>query len=219
MKVCTDACIFGAWMAKHLRQEKDILDIGSGTGLLMMILAQTSNAHIHGIELNKACFIQLEENIAQYEWRARLKVFNGDVRSFTFPNQYQLIVSNPPFYENDLLSDALDEQLAKHSSELSFQQLITAIDSNLSEDGRFAVLVPFNRREYFDTLASAKGFVLHESLSIRHSPLHPFFRAVLLFGRAGSQPVLRSDLAIRKPGNNEYTDEFIELLKEYYLHL
>lgn len=96
MKVCTDACMLGAWFAEKVPQYATILDIGSGTGLLMMMLAQKSKALIHGIELDISCFKQLKENICQNNWKERFKIFPGDVRSYIFADKYDFIITNPP---------------------------------------------------------------------------------------------------------------------------
>jgi tRNA1Val (adenine37-N6)-methyltransferase len=98
MKVCTDACILGAWFANKTPAYASVLDIGSGTGLLMLMLAQKHKGGIMGIELELDAFRQLKDNIEKSPWRQLLKVFPGDVRSFFFPGKFDLIISNPPFY-------------------------------------------------------------------------------------------------------------------------
>ena len=124
MKVCTDACILGAWFGTKLPSNIRVLDIGSGTGLLIMMLAQNIEAAIDGIEIDLPAFKQLQENISQNEWKKRIHVYPGDIRNFSFPQQYDFIISNPPFFENDLASESLAEQTAKHSKDLSLDELI-----------------------------------------------------------------------------------------------
>src|ERR1700761_7170285 len=102
MKVCTDACILGAWFAHKAPAWSHVLDIGSGTGLLMLMLAQKHKGEINGIELDLAAFRQLKENIGQSPWAPMLRVFPGDVRSYSFPGKFDFIITNPPFYEGDL---------------------------------------------------------------------------------------------------------------------
>src|ERR1700737_2802949 len=91
MKVCTDACILGAWFAEKIPSYSMILDIGSGTGLLMMMLAQKNKAEIQGIEIDLSSFKQLKENISHSKWKDKLKAFPGDVRTFKFPTKYDFI--------------------------------------------------------------------------------------------------------------------------------
>src|SRR5687768_6797277 len=104
MKVCTDACILGAWFSAKLPQYATVLDIGSGTGLLMMMLAQRSQAEVHGIEIDPAAYEQLKENTSQNDWRRRMKVFDGDARTYSIPLKYDFIISNHPFFRNELQS-------------------------------------------------------------------------------------------------------------------
>lgn len=216
MKVCTDACLFGAWISKRIDQPNNILDIGSGTGLLMMMLAQNKYGRIDGIEINEACYSQLQENITQNEWSDRLHAYHADVRNFRFDKKYDLIVSNPPFFEKDLLSESDSEQLAKHSTALGFDDLLKVVVEYLSVDGKFGVLLPFHRYEGFCSLARNYHLHANEIMLVRQTNKHGFFRAMVIFSRDAVEPIL-DEISIR--GKNEYSDEFIELLKEYYLSL
>jgi tRNA1Val (adenine37-N6)-methyltransferase len=132
MKVCTDACILGAWCSQKISSYPLVLDIGSGTGLLMLMLAQKHKGQIHGIELEPSCFEQLRDNIQQSKWKDKLQVFPGDARSFAFPNNYDLIISNPPFFEGELNAETETSNLAKHSKELTLSALMEIIDANLA---------------------------------------------------------------------------------------
>jgi len=218
MKVCTDACILGAWFSAKIPQYTTVLDIGSGTGLLMMMLAQRSQAEIHGIEIDLAAYKQLKENITQNDWKTRLKVFPGDARNFGFPLQYEFIISNPPFFEDDLQSASESEQIAKHSKHLTLDELIQVISNNLQPHGAFGILLPFHRWEYFNQLATRYNFSLTEKLFVRQSPQHPFFRAILHYTRTPDDFAPTFELTI-KNATGGYTPEFVELLKDYYLYL
>jgi len=203
MKVCTDACILGAWFARQMGAAHSILDIGSGSGLLMLMLAQQSDAIIHGIEIDPGAFEQSTENILRSpflgrkeglrafttgtpfskETPERLSVFHGDARHYAFPGEYDFIISNPPFYENDLTTSSDAKNTAKHSTALDFRELLTIINNNLSDAGAFGVLLPFHRWERFDQLACATGFKPISRLFVRQSPSHHHFRAILHYGR------------------------------------
>jgi tRNA1Val (adenine37-N6)-methyltransferase len=194
------------------------LDIGSGTGLLMLMLAQKNKAAIDGIELDTIAFKQLQENIAQSKWKDRLAVFAGDVRSWPFSIKYDFIITNPPFFEGDLLSGSVEKNLARHSKELSLEELLTVIDKNLNPAGSFGILLPYHRAEYFENLALRHHFFVTEKLSVRQTPAHDFFRSIMHFSRTPQNASSSFELSI-KNGNQEYTDEFVELMKDYYLHL
>lgn len=218
MKVCTDACILGAWFAAKVPNQSLILDIGSGTGLLMMMLAQKNNAEIHGIEIDLTAYKQLKENISQNSWKERLKVFPGDARNYVFPDKYDFIITNPPFFENDLLSDNENEQVAKHSKQLTLEELVTVIDNNLQSYGGFGILLPYHRWEFFDKLAGEKGLHLTEKLFVKQSPKHSYFRAILHYSRSKENFIPEFELLIQQAdGTNSV--EFTDLMKEYYLKL
>lgn len=218
MKVTTDACILGAWFAAKVPDQSLILDIGSGTGLLMLMIAQKTNADIDGIEIDLSAFRQLKENITGSIWRDRLKVFPGDVRSYSFPSKYDFIITNPPFFENDLLSNDEAEQIAKHSKQLLLEELIVAIDDNLLPNGGFGILLPFHRWQYFDNLASRQGFHLTEKLFVKQSPTHDHFRAILHYSRSKENYIPEFELIIQN-GEGGYTSEMTELMRPYYLKL
>ena len=218
MKVCTDACILGAWFSDKMAQHATVLDIGAGTGLLMMMLAQRSQAGIHGIEIDEAAYQQLQENTRQNDWKQRLTVFQGDARSFQFPHKYDFIISNPPFFESDLLSANDREQIAKHSTLLTLDELLPVIASHLQPQGSFGILLPYHRWEYFDKLASQHQFYLSEKLVVKQSPKHAPFRTILHYTRAKVDFATTIDLTIQQI-DRAYTPEFVELLKDYYLYL
>jgi tRNA1Val (adenine37-N6)-methyltransferase len=219
MKVCTDACILGAWFAQKAPAWAQVLDIGSGTGLLMLMLAQKHKGEIKGIELDLAAYRQLRDNIGQSPWRQMLKVFPGDVRSFSFPGKFDFIITNPPFFEGDLPSASEAENLAKHSKELTLTELLAVIDVNLSSDGSFGILLPYHRMAWFvEQAASRHGFFLREQLLVKQTPGHGFFRSILYFSRRREGSVATTELTIQN-SEGGYTPDFVELMKDYYLYL
>jgi tRNA1Val (adenine37-N6)-methyltransferase len=246
MKVCTDACILGAWFSGKVSTYSRILDIGSGTGLLTLMLAQRNEAEIHGIELDPGAFEQLKENIAASEWNGRIRPFAGDVRDFVFPGKYDFMIVNPPFFEGDLNAGSEQKNLARHSSGLTLTALMTAIDQHLDAAGSFGILLPYQRTAYFEKLAAEQYFHLREKLLIRQTPGHDFFRSILYFSRrpdfvpatekarATKEKTITEmttrEIAIKtevitiaeltiKNAAGEYTGEFKELLADYYLYL
>jgi tRNA1Val (adenine37-N6)-methyltransferase len=219
MKVCTDACILGAWFASKIPAYARVLDIGSGTGLLMLMLAQKHKGEIQGIELDLDAFRQLKDNIGGSPWRQMLKAFPGDVRSFSFSGKFDFIITNPPFYENDLPAAGDAANLARHSKALTLAELLAAIDANLSPQGSFGILLPYHRAAGFEALArTAYGFNLKERLLVRQTPRHDFFRSILYFSRHRDNFVPSSELTIQNNAGS-YTEDFVELMKDYYLYL
>lgn len=218
MKVCTDGCILGAWFAEKIPSYSTILDVGSGTGLLMLMLAQKSKAKISGIEFDLPAYKQLKENISQSKWRERLEAFPGDVRAHSFTEKFDFIISNPPFFENDLLSPVEGKNIAKHSKELSLEELIHVVDKNLDASGSFGTLLPFHRSVYFEELALQQGFHLKEKLSVRQTPRHNFFRSIMHFSRKKENSPDAFELCIHNE-EGKFSSEFGEMMKDYYLYL
>jgi tRNA1Val (adenine37-N6)-methyltransferase len=226
MKVCTDACIFGAWFARLPLLGHRELDIGSGTGLLMLMAAQQQPHTIHGIELDPAAYGQLSENIAASPWKDRLRAFAGDVRGFAPDTRYDHILSNPPFFEGDLPSGNASRNRAMHSQELTLEELLQATDALLTDQGTFTVLLPFHRQDYFIRQAAGHGYTLQKSLLVQQTPRHTPFRAMLHFTRnpppgPGELPVSApaQEFLIIRDEQDSYTPAFVDLLKDYYLYL
>jgi tRNA1Val (adenine37-N6)-methyltransferase len=220
MKVCTDACILGAWTATKIENNnevKNILDIGTGTGLLSLMLAQKSNARIDAVELNEDAASQAIENIGQSPWSERIQVFNSKIQQFDTANKYDLIISNPPFFEDDLRSDDHKKNDAKHDTALTLQELLNAIKKNLSETGFASILIPYNRTVYFKNIAEIEGLFINEILKIKQSPTHSFFRSVIIL--AGIKKEYKEEILIINDEQRQYPEAFKALLKDYYLNL
>lgn len=217
MKVCTDACLFGAWVAdKWQMQQGSILDIGAGTGLLSLMLAQQSGGRIDAVELDEAAALQAAENMEASPWHERLQVLQGDIRTMHLGKKYALVVSNPPFFENDLKSPDIQRNLALHSNALSLEELLTAIHQHLAPMGKCAVLLPYHRKEQL--LLLAEKFLLYpeEIMDVQQTTKHAFFRVMMILGREKKEAVTKS-ISIRE--GDIYTPGFSALLKPYYLNL
>lgn len=221
LKVSTDSCLFGAWVAKKMESEKlkveNLLDIGTGTGLLMLMLAQKCNATIDGIEIDTASYLQAKENIEASRWNDRLHLFHADVKSFRFQKKYDFIITNPPFYESDLKSDSSNRNVAMHDEGLKLIELLYIVDENLDAEGSFAVLLPFHRTDEFISKALTLNLFLNKRLNVRQTMNHSYFRSLLLFGRKKTELHI-NELSIKNE-LNQYTSSFENLLKDYYLYL
>jgi tRNA1Val (adenine37-N6)-methyltransferase len=219
MKVCTDACLFGAYVADELQQHlvKTILDIGTGTGLLSLMLAQKTTAVIDAVEIDEAAFNQAKENIAQSPWKEKTNIFNSDILKFQPNKKYDCIISNPPFFESDLKSDDEKKNFARHDTSLTLTGLLNAVATHLSNDGFFAVLLPYHRSIYFEEESLKLNFHLIKKILVKQTAKHDYFRAMLIFSRIECATVT-DEITIKNEASN-YSAEFIELLKDYYLHL
>ncbi len=219
MKVTTDACLFGAWSAaicRHL-SANSILDIGTGTGLLSLMLAQKTNATIHAVEVDENAITQAQQNFQKSCWNNRLQTHHSSIQLFTQKNnsQFDFVIINPPFYQHDLKSSNKQKNMAHHSTLLSLEELINCIKKLLHSKSYFSILLPYARADYF--LQLAKDFYLVERVNVKQTPNHTYFRTMLLFGMQPSI-VIEKNIII-KQSEKKYSFEFTELLKNYYLYL
>ncbi len=222
MKVCTDACLFGAWVADKTEKRepapKNILDIGAGTGLLSLMLAQKCDAVIDSIEINAEAAIQATTNIKTSPWNNRIRLKQIALQEFNPKIKYEIIISNPPFFELDLRSENDEKNAAKHDSTLKFEELVSFIKEHLSITGMAAVLIPFTRYEYFVSLLKKTGLFIQESMLVKQSTRHAPFRWMLMFSHNEIINPEVKKLAIKDSDGN-YSEEFTLLLKDYYLKL
>lgn len=225
MKVSTDSCIFGAVVAEVLAGKElqasggvaNYLDIGAGTGLLSLMLAQKTTAFIDAVEIDIAAYGQSSNNFEASPFKEKLSVYNTDILHFNPGKKYDAIICNPPFFEGDLISADEKKNAAKHATTLTLQQLLKATNSHLKSDGLFAVLLPYHRTDDFIKEAADLHFYLNEKMLLRHTSTHSYFRALLFLSKIKTTSTTK-ELVIKNEAGN-YTDEFICLLKDYYLYL
>ncbi|MBK7883891.1 MAG: tRNA (adenine(22)-N(1))-methyltransferase TrmK [Chitinophagaceae bacterium] len=185
MKVCTDACLFGAIAAYEILQQKsaDItcLDIGTGTGLLSLMVAQKNKIAIDAVEVEDGACMQARQNIEGSKFKENISVHHADILQFEPQKKYDAIISNPPFFENDLVSTDTHKNTARHNITLSLKDLLVTINRLLKNDGFFMVLLPCHRLKYFEEEALQYDFYLDQKILIKPSEIHDYFRGILFF--------------------------------------
>jgi tRNA1Val (adenine37-N6)-methyltransferase len=234
MKVCTDACIFGAYV--EVKNAEKILDIGTGTGVLALMMAQRTNAQIDAVEIDEDAYNQAVTNIEQSIFKEKIKVFHSRIQDFglekiqtnklnlaktpkseiTILKSYDLIISNPPFYQNSLQS--LDNQANKaiHAVELTFEELIEAVARLLKYDGKFVVLLPPFETEQLGVIAARFDFFIQHQLLIKHDKNKPVFRIISTFSKIQVVDNEEVTLNIWANDGKSYSNDFRELLQDYY---
>lgn len=220
MKVCTEACLFGAWLADYFKGQElsAALDIGTGTGLLSLQFAQQVFVNeLDAIELDPAACKQAAENSRQSPWAASIKIIQGDVLTYTPEKKYELIFSNPPFFEQALLSPDQGKNLAKHEAGLDLLSFCKLADNLLQAGGWLAILLPFQRADTMVKLAAQSGLMLRKRTNVSQTEKHIPFRSMLLFKKGTVDTGISDQLLIRQHG--EYSPEFKQLLRPYYLNL
>lgn len=220
MKVGTDGVLLGAW-APIVDATYNILDIGSGTGLIALMLAQRSNAQqIEAIEIDESAYEQCVDNFENSPWNDRLFCFHAGLDEFLEEMEdeaYDLIVSNPPFYTEDYQSNDEKRDLARFENALPFDELIESAAHLLSEFGVFALIVPYKEEEKI--IALAKEFQLYpfKITRVKGTPTSEIKRSLLAF--TWDEQVLEMDELIIETARHQYTNEYIELTKEFYLKM
>lgn len=214
MKVCTDACVLGAYA--DVAGER-ILDVGTGTGLLALMAAQRNPlVIIDAVEVDEAAFAQATENVANSVFRKRVRVRHGRIQDFVPVQRYDRILTNPPFYTNYLRSPDAATNRALHTDGLSFLELVEAVERLLSPDGQWWVLLPPYETVNLTELAATVGLKPFQQLHLRHNDCKPVFR--IITGFAYERQTKDTDtLDIYESNSGMYTSEFRALLRNFYL--
>jgi len=219
MKVGTDGVLLGAWAPLDHRPFS-ILDIGAGTGLIALMLAQRSNAEqIDGIEIDDDAYEQAVENFENSLWGDRLFCYHAGLDEFMDEpeDEYDLIVSNPPFYTDGYLSGDEQRDKARFTESLPFEDLIEASALLLSEDGVLAVIIPFKEEEKFIALAKQDELYPFKITRVKGTPTTEVKRSLIAFSRDVKEIVI-DELTIEIERHN-YTEAYTELTKEFYLKM
>lgn len=216
MKVCTDSCLFGAWVAKQISTPNaTILDIGTGTGLLSLMLQQhLPLAEVLGIDIDTNAIDQATQNTKGF---TNVKIKQTNVLEMEADLKYDAIICNPPFYENQLQSPQKSKNLAHHALSLSHKSLSAKMAALLANNGQVFVLLPYFIYKNFVTFALQQELYVQKTVLVKQTPTHPYFRAMLEFGfKAVSKP--KQETIYIKNDENEYSKEFVCYLKPYYLY-
>lgn len=219
MKIGTDAVLLGAWTSLH-HNPFSILDIGTGTGIIALMLAQRSNAElIDAIEIDDDAYEQSVENFENSPWNDRLFCYHASLNEFAeeIDDTYDVIVSNPPFYSEDYKSENLQRNLARFSDALPFEHLVNCTSKLLSKDGLFSVIFPFKEEEKNRHLASKVGLFPNRILHIKGNPNTDIKRSLIEFSFQKKKPMV-SELIIETQ-RHQYTDDYVNLTKDFYLKM
>lgn len=220
MKVGTDGVLLGAW-APIEHHPNAILDIGTGTGLIALMLAQRSSAtQIDALEIDENAYEQAVDNFENSPWGDRLFCFHAGLDEFIDEpeEEYDLIVSNPPFYAEDYKTDNEQRDLARFQDAMPFEDLIDAADLLLSENGIFAVIIPYKEEERFIDLCAEVELFPIKITRVKGSHSTSIVRSLLAFKRY-ELSVLEADELVIEINRHEYTDEYIALTHDFYLKM
>ncbi|MBD2099733.1 tRNA1(Val) (adenine(37)-N6)-methyltransferase [Leptolyngbya sp. FACHB-261] len=215
MKVGTDGVLLGAWTTTTDAQQ--ILDIGTGTGLVALMLAQRSTAAIDAVELDPEACSQARENVQRSPWRERIQVHSGLVQDYavTCSKRYELVVSNPPFFENASKTLKQARNIARHNDFLPQADLLQVAKQLLQDEGRLAVIYPPEQAQSFQSKAASFGFFCNRVLCVKPTLEGPIKRILMELSK--SKFSYQEDTIAIEAARRLYTTEFISLIRDFYL--
>lgn len=218
MKVSTDACIQGAWTPVE-DNVQSVLDIGTGTALLSLMLAQRfQNIEIDAIELDEKAIIDAGENIKASPWANRINLIHSDANNHNYGKQYDMIICNPPFFQNSLLGPSGERNLARHTLSFSYAHLLDIMNSVLAPQGYASVLLPYTEHKTWEALLNKNGWKIYHKCYIRPRANMDTNRVISLC-RRGVQEHTRKEGLVIYNADNSYTETFSRLLTTFYLKL
>lgn len=225
MKIGTDGVLLGAWTSVD-NNPFSVLDIGAGTGVLSLLIAQRSDAqNIEALEIDADAYEQCAENFENSPWADRVFCYHASLLEFveefaedtSDADKYDLIICNPPFYSEDYKTANQSRDLARFNDAMPFEHLIYAVANLLSREGIFSVVVPHKEESQFSDLASKVGLYLNRSLHVKGNPESDLKRSLLEFSFQKTE-IKTSELVI-ETSRHHYTDDYIDLTKDFYLKM
>jgi len=220
MKVGTDSVLLGAWCPID-NNPISVLDIGAGTGVLSLMLAQRTNAEqIDSVEIDEEAYEQCVSNYENSPWSDRLFCYHAGLDELVEDpeDEYDIIISNPPFYSEDFKTDNTQRDLARFQDAMPFEDLVEAADLLLSENGLFAVIIPYKEEEKFIDLCAEFELYPVKVTRVKGSHKTPTVRSLMAFKRY-ELSVLTADELVVEINRHEYTDDYINLTKDFYLKM
>lgn len=217
LKVGTDAVLLGA--LTHHSNAKTILDIGTGTGILSLFLAQKyPSAHITAIDIDNGAAIDAQYNFAESKWSGSLEYIHTSIQDFTLSAQqcFDIILCNPPFFHNSLLSERANKNLARHSHSLSPQTLMQSAKKLLHSQGILSIIIPYSDKTLYTSIAQDEGLYIQKEISIKPTISKHANRCILSFARDFFATIEIKTLIIRND-DSTYTSEYRDITKDYLL--
>ncbi|WP_298551692.1 methyltransferase [uncultured Algibacter sp.] len=219
MKIGTDSVILGAWTSLK-NNPISVLDIGAGTGVLSLMLAQRSYAElIDAIEIDDNAYEQCVENFEQSDWGDRLFCYHASLNQFVdeIEDKYDLIICNPPFYSEDFKTKNKQRDLARFQDAMPFDYLLESVSKLLSNQGIFSVIIPFKEDTQFLNLASKFNLFPSRKLHVKGNPNTEIKRSLIEFSFRESETTIES--LIIETDRHQYTSHYIDLTKDFYLKM
>lgn len=216
MKVGTDGILLGAWA--NVENCGRILDVGTGTGLIALMLAQRSDARITAIEIEQNAAAEAKQNVQDSPWKDRINVQNISFQEFTTSNQekFDLIVSNPPFFSNSLKAKNQQRRLARHSDSLPFIELVKCSEKLLKSSGSLAVILPVETSAELIEIAGNIQLFLKRLTKVYPNKNKSHHRCLMEFSKTKDE-IQKTNLYIENIHHGKYSEQFKNLVREFYI--
>lgn len=213
-KIGTDGVLLGAWADASMAG--NVLDIGTGTGLIALMIAQRSSCSITALEPDVKSYEEAVYNVEQSPWHKRINVFNMRLQDHEPPTGYDLIVTNPPFFRHSLRNRDPRVSKTRHNYDLDFSILLDYAGRMLSSDGKFYLVLPYAEAALFIADASHYGLYCNRLVKVKPLPSSGVKRMLMEFGKTKKQ-LHQSFLVVETGKRHEYSPEYKKLTADYYL--
>lgn len=217
MKVGVDSVLLGA--VANFNNPETILDIGAGTGLLSFMAEQRTQAQIIALEIDKNAYKQCIENIVLNHKIEKIKVYHISVQNFAqqISQKFDHIICNPPFFENSSKSENSSRNIARHTKELPYNELIDSVSKLLSKKGTFSLILPYEKHENFIQLSLQKHLFCKKKILVFPNDIKEPNRIIFEFSKTENNTI-SDKIVIRNKDTNKYTEQYRELTKDFYLN-
>lgn len=214
MKISTDSVLLGAWVKPN--KAKRILDIGTGTGVIALMLAQRSQAKIDALDISEDAYLQAKENFSESKWKANLRCYLSSLQDFSLKVKYDIIVSNPPYFFCPVTHQDKEGSQAKYTHKLSFCELVEGVVRLLSPKGKFYVILPIHEGACFTNEAEKKELFLTKFIWVKTTNRKKTPKRILMQFEF-KRKAFSDDEVLVIQSDNDYTDEYKALTKDFYL--
>jgi tRNA1Val (adenine37-N6)-methyltransferase len=202
-------------------QAKKVLDIGTGTGLIALMLAQRTDAEIYTIDIDEASVMQAGENISNSPWGGRITLLHNSFQNFVSNSseKYDLIITNPPYFIDSYKSNNPVRNISRHNVNLSLHALLKGVETILDKHGIFALILPVAEGNKILRLVNSYGLFLKRKTDVLPATGKNVIRYMMEFTREKEEEIIRNDLIIKDNFSHEFTKEYRELTKDFYLNI
>ena len=215
MKIGTDGILIGAWV--NVSEKFKAIDIGSGTGIISIMLCQRNiNLELDSIEISPNAIIDAKINIKSCNWSNRIKLFHRDLKDFHPHSNYDLIVSNPPFFKESLEPSNSERSKARHQNDLKLEDILKFSKQNLSKDGSLNIILPFEQKKEAKEFAKKYGLKSIRECTVYPKPNKAPHRILIEFSKTKNKQVMKESLVIEENGRHNYSEDYKKLTREFY---